>query len=145
MMVAFRLSVLTAVLASLAALGTGVSGDVTARVPARAPRTAVLAGRQEAFRAYCTTGAGAKAFAKIKADFDHEFAGFAVPSEPLTYGDPDPKQRDSAKADRWRDVQDVCGRVAGVAEAATLIWLVTGEEKYFAKAKEILLQVSAWH
>src|SRR4029077_13376777 len=97
------------------------------------------------FRAYCTTGEGAKAFTKIKADFDKEFLKLPFPDEPVTYGDPEPKKRDSAKADKWRNAQDVCGRVSGVAEAATLIWVVTGDEKYFAKAREFLLKSCAWH
>jgi acetyl esterase/lipase len=116
-----------------------------APIPERAPRTMVLGGRHETFRTYCKTGEGAKAFAKIKSDFDKEFLAYEFPNEPVTYGDPEPKKRDSEKADKWRDVQDTCGRVSGVAEAATLVWLVTGEEKYFLKAKEFLLKACAWH
>lgn len=41
-------------------------------------------------------------------------------------------------------MQDTCGVVSGVAEAATLCWLVTGEEKYFAKARDFLLQACSW-
>ena len=119
--------------------------DVAAHVPLRPPRTMVIEGRQKDFRAYCTSGDGAKAFAKIKADFDKDYLSFPFPDEPVTYGDPDPKNRDSDKADKWRDVQDLCGRISGVAEAASLIWVVTGEEKYFAKAKEFLLKTCAWH
>src|SRR6266446_2773401 len=119
--------------------------NVTAHVPPRPPRTMVIEGRQRDFRAYCTTGEGAKAFGKIKADFDTEYLSFPFPEEPATYGDPDPKNRDSEKADKWRNVQDACGRVSGVAEAATLIWIVTGEEKYLTKAKEFLLKSCAWH
>ncbi len=114
-------------------------------VPQRPPRTLILPERRAAFRDYALKGGGAKAFAKIKADFDREFLAMPFPPEPLTYGDPDPKKRDSKKADLWRQVQDVCGRVAGVAEAATLIWLVTGEEKYFEKAREFLLGACRWH
>jgi len=73
------------------------------------------------------------------------YLSFPFPDEPLTYGDPDPKNRDSDKADKWRNVQDVCGRVSGVAEAATLIWVVTGQEKYLTKAKEFLLKSCTWH
>ena len=105
----------------------------------------VLAGRQSGFRAYCTTGAGAKAFAKIKADFDRDYLSFAFPGEPITYGDPEPQNRDSDKADKWRAVQDTCGRISGIAEAATIIWIVTDEERYFNKAKEFLLKSCAWH
>src|SRR5262245_42110343 len=115
--------------------------DVAAYVPQRAPRTTILAGNKEAFRDYCLKGDGAKAFAKIKADFDETYATTTFPPEPLTYGDPNPKARDSDKADKWRDAQDTCGLVSGVAEAATLIWNVTGDEKYLAKAKEFLLRI----
>ena len=72
------------------------ASDPASVVPSQAPRTLVLAGRAEAFRAYCTTGEGAKAFAKIRADFDREFASYHVPAEPVTYGDPSPSKRTSA-------------------------------------------------
>ena len=137
--------VLGSTLAGSVSLMAQQSADVAAHIPPRPPRTMVIEGRQQDFRAYCTTGAGAMAFAKIKADFDREYLSFPFPDEPVTYGDPDPKKRDSDKADKWRDVQDVCGRVSGVAEAATLIWIVTGEEKYLTKAKEFLLKSCAWH
>ena len=114
-------------------------------VPAQAPRTMVVNGRHEAFRQYCQSGEGARAFAKIKADFDKTYLTFACPPEPMTYGDPDPKNRGSDKADKWRNAQDVCGRVSGVAEAATLIWIVTGEQKYLDRAKEFLLHPCSWH
>jgi hypothetical protein len=137
--------VLSGSLASCVSLLAQQSADVAAHVPSRPPRTMVIEGRPKDFRAYCMTGEGAKPFAKIKADFDRDYLSFPFPDEPVTYGDPDPKARDSDKADKWRNVQDVCGRVSGIAEAATLIWLVTGEEKYFAKAKEFLLKSCAWH
>lgn len=114
-------------------------------VPASAPRTSVVAGRQDAFRAYCTTGEGAAAFARIKADLDREFLAMPFPAEPETYGDPTPSKRTSDMADKWRAVQDLCGRITAVAEAATLSWIVTGEERYLAKAKEILLGASRWN
>ena len=120
------------------------AADPASVVPARAPRTLVLAGRAEAFRAYCTTGEGAKAFAKIRADFDRDFANYHVPAEPVTYGDPSPSKRTSDMADIWRQQQDTCGRLTGVAEAATLCWIITGEQKYFEKAREILLATSHW-
>ena len=120
-------------------------GDAAAHVPARAPRTGVLLDKRQAFREYCTTGDGAKAFKKIKVDFDKKYLRFPFPAEPLTYGDPEPERRTSDKADKWRAAQDVCGQVSGVAEAAALIWLVTGEEKYLVKAKDFLLKSCAWH
>src|SRR5258705_4969835 len=92
--------------------------DVMAHVPARAPRTAVLPEKRQAFRDYCTTGEGAKAVGKIKADFDRDYLRFPFPAEPLTYGDPEPELRTSDKADKWRAAQDVCGEVSGAAEAA---------------------------
>ncbi len=118
--------------------------DPAAVVPPRAPRTLVLADNIAAFRTYCTTGEGAKPFAKIRADYDRHFANFTVPPEPVTYGDPSPSKRSSDMADLWRGQQDVTGRITGVAEAATLLWLVTGEDRYFAKAREILLATSTW-
>ncbi len=120
-------------------------GSADQHVPGQPPRTMVLAGQREAFRNYCLTGAGAGAFQKIKEDFDREFLDHPFPPEPLTYGDPNPSVRDSARADLWRAAQDVCGQVAGVAEAASLLWLVTGEEKYLAKAREFLLGAAGWH
>ena len=77
---------LVALLCGALALSSGI-----AAVPAaQAPRTLILAGRADAFRAYCTSGEGAKAFGKIRDDFDRDFAHFVVPPEPLTYGDPSP-------------------------------------------------------
>src|SRR5262249_19845625 len=35
--------------------------------------------------------------------------------------------------------------VTGVAEAATLCWIVTGDHKYFDKAKDFLLKACTWH
>lgn len=129
----------------LLALSLHAAADPASVVPASAPRTNVLAGRAAAFRDYCLTGEGAKAFALIKRDLDKDYMALPFPTEPITYGDPSPSKRDSAKADKWRAVQDTCGRISGIAEAATLAWLVTGEEKYFAKAREILLGVATWH
>jgi len=137
--------VIIGALAGCVSLMAQQSADVAAYVPPLGPRTMVIEGRQKDFRAYCTKGDGAKAFAKIKADFDRDYLSFPFPDEPVTYGDPDPKNRDSDKADKWRNVQDVCGRVSGIAEAATLIWVVTGQDKYLAKAKEFLLKSCTWH
>ena len=123
----------------------GVTDKVDAYVPAMPPRTAVVSGRQEAFRDYCTKGEGVRSFNTIKADFDRDYLKFPFPAEPVTYGDPEPKKRDSAKADKWRKAQDICGQVSGVAEAATLIWIVTGEARYLDKAKEFVLKASRWH
>lgn len=115
-----------------------------ALVPAAAPRTLVLAGRVDAFLAYVTTGTGKVGFEKIRADFDKDYLGLAFPPEPLTYGNPEPSERDSAKANRWRAAQDTCGLVAGVANAGALLWLGTGDERYLAKAKEFILKACDW-
>lgn len=136
------LRVLGVLLVSLVSLRAAT--DPAAIVPAQAPRSLVLADRREAFRTYCTTGEGAKAFAKIKADLDRDYLKRSLPADPVTYGDPSPSQRTSDKADRWREQQDATGLVSGIAEAATLCWIVTGDEKYVAKAREILLAVSTW-
>ncbi len=136
-----RLVVLFLAVACVARAAT----DPASVVPVRAPRTLVLAGKAEAFRAYCTTGEGAKAFAKIRADLDREYLAAPFPAEPVTYGDPSPSKRTSDKAYTWREQQDTTGRISGIAEAATLCWIVTGQEKYFAKAREILLAESTWH
>jgi hypothetical protein len=124
--------------------GVLAAENPSAHVPDRAPRTLVLAGREEAFRAYVTFGEGAQAFAKFKTDFDREFLGRPFPAEPLTYGNPEPRVRDAEKADAWRGAQDVCGRVSGIAEAAALIWRVTGETRYLDQAKAYLLGESKW-
>ncbi len=123
---------------------SGAGGEASARVPERAPRTSILAGERDAFSAYATTGAGAAAFAKIKADFDARCFDLEFPEEPVTYGDPAPSKRDSAKVDLWRGQQDAAGRIAAVAEAAALIWVVTGEERYLDVAREWLLQACRW-
>jgi hypothetical protein len=133
-------------LAGLLAPSLRAAADPASIVPASAPRTMVLAGRHDAFRAYCTTGEGAAAFAKIKADLDRQYLALPFPEEPVTYGDPEPTKRTAAEtANKWRAVQDTCGVITGVAEAATLCWIVTGEEKYLAKAKEFLLAACRWH
>ncbi len=127
-----------------AAHAAPVGADPFAHVPAAAPRTLVLADRAEDFRAYVKSGPGRVAFEKLRADFDAEFLEMAFPAEPRTYGDPEPKTRDTAKADRWRADQDACGLISGVAEAGALLWLGTGEARYLAKAKEFLLKSTDW-
>ncbi len=121
-----------------------VSDPIAAHVPAAAPRTLVLAGRADAFRAYVTTGPGKPALDKLKADFDRLYLDYRLPPEPRTYGDPEPRKRDTAKADKWRALQDLTGELSAVAEAGALLFLATGEQLYADKAKEILLGVAAW-
>lgn len=121
-----------------------MAAEPAAFVPATAPRTLVLAGRADAFRAYVTTGPGTASFGKIKTDFDRDYLALPFPSEPQTYGDPDPGKRDAAKADAWRGAQDVCGLVSEVAQSAALLWIATGEEKYLAQAKAYLLAETDW-
>jgi len=130
--------------ASLGLLLVWVAPGVAAPIPQHTPRTMVLAGQEEAFRTYVSTGEGAAAFAKLKADFDRDWIDYPFPAEPLTYGDPRPSKRGPEAADHWRSAQDVCGRVAGIAEAAALLWRVTGEEKYLAKARAYLLAEAGW-
>lgn len=113
-------------------------------VPAAGPRTMVVAGERDAFREFCLHGAGQEAYAKIKHDLDTVYMDFPHPEDPLTYGDPEPSKRDSIKTDRWRAVQDIAGNISGIAEAATIAWLVTGEARYLAKAKEFLLTSCDW-
>ena len=135
----------TVLLASSTSCVAALGDDPAAHVPDHGPRTLVRAGQRAAFQAYCTSGAGAEAFARIKSDLDALYMDFPHPAEPLTYGDPTPSKRDSYKTDKWRAVQDLSGRISGVAEAATLTWLVTDEERYLAKAKEFLLGSTDWH
>jgi hypothetical protein len=139
-----RLLRLLCLLAAGSTLGPAAENAASV-VPAAAPRTNILAGRADAFRAYCLAGEGAPAFAKLRADLDAKYLALPFPAEPVTYGDPAPSRRDSDKADKWRAVQDTCGVISAVAEAAALCWVVTGEDKYLAKAKDFLLRASAWH
>lgn len=139
-----------ALVAAFSLLATAFAAEPAARteparwIPATAPRTLVLADQRDAFRTFCTTGPGTKAFAKIKADLDRDYLAAPFPDEPVTYGDPSPSKRTSDLADIWRAQQDTTGRIAGIAEASALCWLVTGEEKYFAKARDILLRTAQW-
>jgi hypothetical protein len=117
---------------------------IHAQVPETAPRTWVVDGGQERFREFALKGEGASSFALIKADFDRIWMNYEFPEQPTTYGDPDPRKRTPEKVVLWRDAQDVSNRVATVAEAATLIWLATGEEVYLEKAREFLLSMAEW-
>lgn len=117
---------------------------VLPEIPSEPPRTWILAGQQPAFREYCTTGEGAEFFANLKRDFDRTYLGIAFPAEPKSFGDSSPEARTSAKIDAWREAQDTCNVVAGVASTATIIWRVTGEQAYLDKARDFLLSVCAW-
>ncbi|KAF0095487.1 MAG: Heparinase II/III family protein [Puniceicoccaceae bacterium 5H] len=121
-----------------------VSAAPADHVPADAPRTWVRAGQQDAFRAFIASPEGQRYYEDIKADFDANWLNYPFPEEPPTYGDPDPKKRTPEKVILWRQAQDVCNRVATVAEAATMIWLVEGDERYLEKAKTFLLNVCDW-
>ena len=118
--------------------------DPFRHVPEAAPRTWVLSGQEEAFRAFSLDGPGKPYFTRLRSDFDRHWMDWPFPDEPETYGDPDPRKRTSAMVDQWRGMQDLTGRVTGVAEAATLLWIVTGEEKYLSRAKEFLLKATLW-
>ncbi|MGJ8654621.1 MAG: heparinase II/III domain-containing protein [Opitutaceae bacterium] len=113
-------------------------------LPDQAPRTWILPDQDAVFKEFCLTGAGAENYALIKADFDELWLDSPFPEEPQKYGDPDPRKRTSAKADLWRDAQDTCGQVASVAATSALLWRVTGEDKYFEKAREFILKAAAW-
>lgn len=132
-------------LAGLFSPATAVA-DAQARavVPAQGPRTLIPAGREAAFRAYCLEGDGQAMFARLQADFDARYLEIPFPTEPPNYGDPSPMARTSDKVDAWRDAQDTCGLVGSVAEAATLLWIVTGDERYFQRAREFLVRAAAW-
>ena len=136
---------LIALLCGAVAAPSAFAAVAAAKAPAvNAPRTLILAGRAEAFRAYCTTGEGVRAFSRIRADLDRDFLNVPFPAEPVTYGDPSPTKRSSDLADIWRAQQDITGQISGIAEAATLCWIVTGEDKYSAKAREYLLAACTW-
>lgn len=113
-------------------------------VPATAPRTFVLAGEREVFRDYNLTGPGKDFYAQLKAEFDAKWLHSNPPAEPQEFGDPDPKKRVGDKVDKWRAAQTVCNQLAGTAEAATVIWLVSGDPVYLTKAKEFLLAGCRW-
>jgi hypothetical protein len=109
-----------------------------------APRTFITAQNLDAFRAFCLVGEGRAHFAALRAEFDTNGLAVKFPPEPENFGDPDPLKRTSEKVDRWREAQATCNLVAGVAEAATLLWKVTGETHYLAKAREFLLEACRW-
>jgi len=113
-------------------------------LPDSPPRTFILVGERDAFRAYCLSGPAKTFYAQLKQEFDSGWLNAAPPAEPQEYGDPDPKKRTGDMVDKWRRAQVACGQVAGVAEAATMIWLVSGESAYLQKAKEFLLAASRW-
>ncbi|MEX0330318.1 MAG: DUF4962 domain-containing protein [Puniceicoccaceae bacterium] len=125
--------------------GTMVSGHSDPRhlVPDEAPRTWILHGQQAAFAEF-SQGEGAAYFETIKADLDAYWMDWSFPDEPATYGDPEPSKRTSEMVDKWRAMQDLTGQVTGVAEAATLVWLVTGETVYLEKARDFLLGATSW-
>lgn len=113
-------------------------------VPQAAPRTFILAGERDAFREYCVNGPAKAFYQQLKAEFDEKWLNATPPSEPQEYGDPDPKKRKGDKVDKWRAAQTTSNQLTGTAEAATLIWLVTGEPAYLNKAKEFLLAGCRW-
>lgn len=113
-------------------------------VPDVAPRTFVLANERAAFRDYNLSGPGRDFYTQLKAEFDAKWLKAAPPAEPQEFGDPDPKKRTADKVDKWRGAQAVCNQLAGTAEAATVIWLVTDDPVYLAKAKKFLLAGCRW-
>ncbi len=121
-----------------------MAAPLVAQVPATAPRTFVLAGQNDAFRDYCTTGPGKAFFTQLKTEFDEKWLNTPPPAEPQEYGDPDPKKRTSDKVDKWRGGQVAASQISGMAEAATIIWMVTGDPVYLKKAKDTLLAACRW-
>ncbi|HRJ71905.1 MAG TPA: heparinase II/III family protein [Terrimicrobiaceae bacterium] len=121
-----------------------VPGLRAAEVPERGPRTFVLAGEREDFRQYCLSGSGRTFYAQLKKEFDENFLTAEPPPEPQEYGDPDPKKRKGDMVVKWRAAQTSCNQLAGVAEAAAVLWMVSGEPVYLAKAKEFLLAGCRW-
>jgi hypothetical protein len=113
-------------------------------VPEAGPRTFVLKGDRAAFREYCLSGPGKDFYTQLKTEFDAKWLNATPPAEPEEYGDPDPKKRQGDKVDKWRGAQKVCNQLAGAAEAATVIWLVTDEPAYLTKAKQFLLAGCRW-
>lgn len=141
-----RILLLAGVLAAIAsgAAAAAPGADPRAHVPAAGPRSLIQAGREDAFRRYCLEGEGRVMFERLRADFDARYLNLPFPAEPPDHGDPNPMTRTSDQVDAWRRAQDTCGVVGGVAEAATLIWIVTREDAYFQKAREFLIRGAAW-
>lgn len=143
-----KLPLFVSVLAFVACLGSEVRGSTglgyESYIPASAPRTWRQADELGRFRDFCLTGEGAATFLRIREDFDRDWLKADIPSEPPMYGDADPRTRTSDQVDAWRFAQDVTNQIATVAEAATLIWEVTGEERYRDLAIEWLLAHLDW-
>ncbi|NDV62266.1 DUF4962 domain-containing protein [Puniceicoccales bacterium CK1056] len=118
--------------------------DPFKHVPEEAPRTWVLSGQKNTFIQFNSTGNGKAYLERLKEDLDTFWMDWPIPEEPESYGDPDPRRRTSEQVDKWRGMQDLSGQLTGVAEAATLIWLLTDEEPYLEKAKAILLLLTKW-
>ncbi|HWL54238.1 MAG TPA: heparinase II/III-family protein [Chthoniobacteraceae bacterium] len=107
-----------------------------------APRVFLPAPLRAPFRQFCREGEGREAFRAMKAEFDERDLTGALPEEPQDDGSRLPLTPESIRISR--DGQIACNRISGIAEAATLLWLVTGEEPYKARAREALLQASGW-
>jgi len=120
------------------------ASDYREYVPEVGPRTWILAGQKAEYRAYCSEGDGQIYAERLKEDFDAYWASYEVPSQPSKYGDPDPRKRTGDKVKLWRGLQDTCNQISTVAEAATLLWILTEEEVYLNKAKAVLLAVANW-
>jgi hypothetical protein len=129
--------------ATLAPLPTIASAPPAAGAGA-APRTWIAPGGHANFRTFCLAGEGAATFRRIREDFDRDWLHAQPPGEPPTYGDASPETRTSEQVDAWRHAQDACNRLATVAEAATLIWLATGEPQYLDAARRWLLAHLDW-
>ena len=74
-----RPAAIACVAGAMPAIGAGVSAQSGGNYAGH-----ILRSERDAFRAYCTTGEGARAFQKIKADFDREHLKFPFPPGPKT-------------------------------------------------------------
>lgn len=135
---------LTLICLLLLAGSLSMAGEAARSVPTEAPRTWVLAGEAERFADFSQSAPGRSYFGRLQADFDRHWMALPFPEEPVTYGDPDPRKRTREMVDKWRAMQDLTGQVTAVAEGATLLWRVTGEDRYLQKARTFLVEACRW-
>ncbi|EIP98215.1 Heparinase II/III-like protein [Opitutaceae bacterium TAV1] len=118
--------------------------SVSASVLPPSPRTFVTSAQRDAFRSWCTTGDGAASFAAMRAEFDATLLNLPLPPEPQPYGKPYPQAKTNEAVRAWRAAQIDASRITSTAEAATLIWLVTGSAPHLEKAKAALQAAARW-
>jgi hypothetical protein len=115
----------------------------TAPLPG-APRAFITSANRAQFRQYCLSGGGRRFFNRLHTEFDEKFMSAPFPEEPPNLGDMDPSRRDSEKAEKWRSAQIAANEVSGIAEAAAVIWIVTGDDRYLNRAREALFAACQW-